>query len=71
MNVLQYGKDGELIRQYDIIGAFPTTVSDIQLDWDTTNQIETFTVTFAYDYWLPAEENTNAYLSDAVSPVSS
>jgi hypothetical protein len=71
MNVIQYGKDGELIRQYDIIGAFPTTVSDIQLDWDTTNQIETFTVTFAYDYWLPAEENTNAYLSDAVSPVSS
>ena len=71
MNVIQYGKDGELIRQYDIIGAFPTTVSDIQLDWDTTNQIETFTVTFAYDYWLPAEEDTNAYLSDAVSPVSS
>ena len=71
MNVLQYGKDGTLIRQYDIIGAFPTTVSEIQLDWDTTNQIETFTVTFAYDYWLPAEEDTNAYLSDAIDPVSS
>jgi hypothetical protein len=71
MNVIQYGKDGELIRQYDIIGAFPTTVSEIQLDWDTTNQIETFTVTFAYDYWLPAEENTNAYLADAVNPISS
>jgi hypothetical protein len=71
MNVLQYGKDGTLIRQYDIIGAFPTTVSEIQLDWDTTNQIETFTVTFAYDYWLPAEEDINAYLSDAVDPVSS
>jgi hypothetical protein len=71
MNVIQYGKDGTVLRQYDIIGAFPTTVSDIQLDWDTTNQIETFTVTFAYDYWLPAEEGVNSYLDDAVDPISS
>ena len=70
MDIIQYGKDGTVIRQYVIIGAFPTEVSDIQLDWDTTNQIETFTVRFAYDYWLPAMEDTNAYLGDAVSPVS-
>ena len=70
MDIIQYGKDGTVIRQYVIIGAFPTEVSDIQLDWDTTNQIETFTVRFAYDYWLPANEDTNAYLGDAVSPVS-
>lgn len=71
MDVLQYGKDGSLLRSYTIIGAFPTDVSDIALDWDTTNQIETFTVRFAYDYWLPGTEEVNSYLGDAVSPVSS
>jgi T4-like virus tail tube protein gp19 len=70
LSVIQYGKDGSLIRQYDIIGAFPTNVSEIALDWDTTNQIETFQVTFAYDYWLPAVEDVNAYLSDAQDPVA-
>ena len=71
LNVIQYGKDGSVLRQYDIIGAFPTNVDAISLDWDTTNQIETFQVTFAYDYWLPALEDVNAYLPDAISPISS
>ena len=72
MNVIQYGKSGEPIRAYDIIGAFPSAVDAITLDWDTTNQIETFQVTFAYDYWLPAAEleSVNAYYGDATSPVS-
>ena len=70
MNVIQYGKDGTVLRQYDIVGAFPTSVEAINLDWDSQNAIETFTVTFAYDYWLPALEGVNAYLADAVSPIS-
>ena len=70
MDVIQYGKAGDVLRQYTIIGAFPTTVSEIALDWDTTNQVETFTVSFAYDYWLPTLEDVNAYLGDAVSPVA-
>jgi len=72
LNVIQYSKDGNVIRSYDIIGAFPTTVDAITLDWDTTNQIEQFGVTFSYDYWLPTEgtELVNAYYGDATSPVS-
>ena len=70
LDVIQYGKAGDLIRQYTIIGGFPTDVSEIALDWDTTNQIETFTVRFAYDYWLPQNEEANAYAGDAISPVS-
>jgi hypothetical protein len=71
MNVIQYSKDGNVIRAYDIIGAFPSTVDAIDLNWETTNQIETFGVTFSYDYWLPASgtELNNAYYGDAVSPV--
>jgi hypothetical protein len=72
LNVLQYSKSGNLIRGYDIIGAFPTTVDSIDLNWDSTNQIETFGVTFSYDYWLPTDgtELRNAYLGAATSPVS-
>jgi hypothetical protein len=71
MNVIQYGKDGSIVRAYDIVGAFPTSVDAITLDWDTQNQIETFQVTFAYDYWLPAYEDANLYLADAVTPITS
>lgn len=72
MNVIQYSKDGTPIRAYDIIGAFPTTVEAIDLNWDTTNQIETFNVTFSYDYWLPAPEleGFNAYAAKALTPIS-
>lgn len=70
MNIVQYSKDGLPIRQYDMVGAFPTNIDAISLDWDTTNQIETFQVTFAYDYWLPALELRNSYAADAVTPIS-
>jgi len=51
--VIQYGKTGDIIRAYDMIGIFPTNVDAIPLDWDQTNTIEQFDVTFAYDYWIP------------------
>jgi hypothetical protein len=56
VDVIQYSKDGSIIRSYQIVGAFPTAVEAISLDWDTTNQVETFTVGFAYDYWVPQVE---------------
>lgn len=54
------GSDTEetAIRAYTFSGLFPTQVSPIRLDWAQTNQIEVFSVTFAYDYWVPgADEN--------------
>ena len=71
LSVIQYGKDGTAIREYHIIGAFPTSVDAISLNWDSASQIETFGVTFAYDYWLPANESINAYAGQATTPVSS
>jgi hypothetical protein len=54
--VRQFAKDGTEIRDYTIIGAWPSLVSAIGLDWDQGNAIEYFTVTWAYDYWLPSLE---------------
>jgi hypothetical protein len=63
----QFGKagpsdDSGIIRSYKFNGAFPTSVGAIALDWDSTNTIESFDVTFSYDYWEPlATPNGNIY----------
>lgn len=49
------GSGAEPIAKYTLYGAFPTAISPIGLDWDFTNQIEEFDVTFTYDYWEPYE----------------
>jgi len=49
--VTQYGKSGDELRRYKFNGIFPTEISTIDLDWDSTDQIETFSVTFAYDWF--------------------
>lgn len=67
IEIVQYTKDGAVARSYIMVGAFPTNVDAIELGWDAQNQIETFNVTFSYDYWLPNIEDSNQYLSDATS----
>ena len=51
--ITQYSKGGVQVAQYQLIGAYPTDLGAITLDWDNQNQIETFPVTLAYDYWIP------------------
>ena len=43
---------GEVIRTYQIVGAWPKVVGPINLGWHLANDIETFTVSFAYDYFI-------------------
>lgn len=59
LEVIQYAKDGAEIRSYDLIGAFPTSIGSIGLNWDSANAIEEFNVTFAYDYWVPNIESSD------------
>lgn len=49
--VTQYDKQGNKIRKYHFVGIYPSNVSEIGLNWAENNQIETFSVTFQYDYW--------------------
>jgi hypothetical protein len=56
LEIIQYSVDGSDIRSYLLVGAFPTAVSGIGVDWNTANNIEEFTVAFAYDYWVPVVE---------------
>jgi len=53
--VRQFGRSGKsILRAYQFVGIFPTSVGNMALDWDATNRIQTFDVTFSYDYWVPA-----------------
>jgi hypothetical protein len=53
--VTQYGKSGEIIKEYTFVGMFPIDVSPIELDWGANDTIEEYAVTFAYQWW---ESNT-------------
>ena len=44
-------ESGEVLRQYNLHYAFPTNVSQIDLAYDSNDQIEEFTVEFQYTYW--------------------
>lgn len=49
--ITQFGKEGNILRQYEMVGIFPTTVGPIELSWDNKNQIEVFETVFAFDWW--------------------
>jgi len=53
--VYQYGKNGERLKSYKFIGAFPTDITPIDVDWGSNDTIEEFSVTLSYQWWEAAE----------------
>ena len=49
--VIQYSKTGKPIREYAMIGCFPTAVAPIELGWDSNDALEEFSVTWAFSWW--------------------
>jgi hypothetical protein len=49
--VHQLDRNGATVKTYRFIDAYPTEVGAIALDYDQANQIETFDITFTYNYW--------------------
>lgn len=49
--VTQFSKTGQPLRTYQFNGIFPTDITAIDLDWNSTDQIEEFQITFQYDWW--------------------
>ena len=56
IEIVQYGKAGDILRSYMLVGAWPSQLSGITLSWDSANGVEEFTTNFAYDYWIPLRE---------------
>jgi hypothetical protein len=59
LEIVQYSVDGSTLRSYQLIGAFPTNVAAIDMDWNNANAFEEFRVEFAYDYWVPGIETSD------------
>jgi len=57
MIIEQLDKSGVAVKRYDFRGTFPTSVSAIDVSYDTENEIEEFEVELQVDYW---ESNTTS-----------
>ena len=55
--------DGSILRQYTLFYCFPTNVSQIDLAYDSNDQIEVFTVEWQYSYFK-AEGGSRTGVSD-------
>ena len=49
--VRHFGKTGNLIREYEVRGLVPQDIAAMDMDWGT-DEIQTFGVNFAMDYWV-------------------
>lgn len=47
--ITAYGKDGRVLRQYQMNGLWPMTIAAIETDWQTTDTIGEFQVTWSFD----------------------
>ena len=63
LKVQQFSKAGEVLRTYTFIGAWPSALSTINLDWATASEIEEFTCTWVYDSWKVHEGWTQVEFS--------
>lgn len=51
VKVFQLSKDGNIVTGYEFFGIYPKRVGEINLD-QGGNELSSFTVTFAYDYFI-------------------
>jgi hypothetical protein len=50
--ITQYDKGGNAIKEYTMVGAWPSSVQAIETSWDSNNVVEEFTVTLEYQWWM-------------------
>lgn len=51
LTVEQYDLAGNVVYTYKLFNCWPTEISTIDLSYDSTDTLEEFTVTWAYDYF--------------------
>lgn len=49
--VHQLDRSGAIVKSYRFVDAYPLSIGLVQLDFDTTNAIETFDVEFQFNYF--------------------
>ena len=64
LKVRQFSKAGKVLRTYSFIGAWPSALSTINLDWATASEIEEFTCTWMYDSWRTIDTDPSRQETD-------
>ena len=59
-SVIHLGRNGEVLRTYNLFNCWPTTVDAIDLAFDTNDAIEEFGVTFRFNYMTVASGSEGA-----------
>ena len=69
-SVTQFSQNGEPIRQYAMMGAWPTGIAAIELDWGTAEP-EEFEITWSFDWWesIYLDEPTFAFDASIKVPI--
>lgn len=58
MSVHHLDRNGNTVKTYKFVDAWPVSVSDINLDFGDNNTIETFQVELAYGWWEDVSSNS-------------
>lgn len=53
----QLDREGNTLKVYKLVGAFPTDTGQIDLSYNSSSEVETFNVSFTYDYFVVGESN--------------
>ena len=54
--IRQYDRQGGVVRSYKFVGIWPSTISAIDLAWDSNDTPEEYTVEFQVQYWTYADD---------------
>ena len=68
--VRQLDRDGNQLRAYRFEGVWPTSVSEIGLDFDTNDTVEDYEVTLCVQYWSAIEQGDPFTSAVPINPSS-
>lgn len=68
--IYQLDRQGEKIKTYNFIGCFPSEISAIDLNMETTDSLEEFTVTLQYTYWSSNTTDGDGTIQGAISGIA-
>ena len=49
--ISQLNRDDSILATYELYNMYPSTLNQIELSFDTADEIQTFDVTFSYSHW--------------------
>lgn len=58
ITLTHYSENAVIAGQYQLFGAFPTSLSGLQFSYDNEGEFLTYDVTFAYQYMIPTSRDT-------------